>query len=40
MMNLTIDYMDARLKWCQSYTNKTGIWSFLVMKLYLMILEK
>ena len=40
MMNLTADHMNARLKLRQSYKNQNWIWSFLVLKLYLVILEK
>ena len=28
MMNLTVDHMDARLKWCQSYKNQN--WSLII----------
>ena len=40
MINFTADHMDARLKICQSYKIKTGIWSFLVIKLNLVTLKK
>ena len=28
MMNFTVDHMDARLKWCQSYKNKN--WDLVI----------